>query len=119
MTYPGPAFTPQQHRVIDLIAEGVTITVAASTLGIHRNTIRNWRRTIPGFATELDFAIGEQSLYWHEQAVALAPKAIAILCTIMHNDASSDSLKLRAATLILKWPPNQKRFRCTILHNRP
>ena len=99
---PDHSLTPTQHHVLNLLADGGTISAAAASAGIHRNTIRNWRRSIPEFARELEAATREQSLYWHEQVVALAPKAIETLCTILHNEAATTSQKLRAATIILK-----------------
>jgi hypothetical protein len=54
------------------------------------------------FARELEFAIREQRLYWHEQATRLAPQAIAAIEEILTNPGTSPSLRFRAAALILK-----------------
>ncbi len=105
---PDHSLTPQQHRVINMLADGQTISEAAAAINVHRNTIRNWRRRVPEFAHELDLAIREQALHWHEQVVILAPKAIEILCTILHNEQSTLSQKLRAATTILKMATEPK-----------
>jgi SEC-C motif len=99
---PDPTLTPQQHRVINLLAEGNSITQAAAAENIHRNTIGYWRRTCPAFARELEFALREQRLYWHEQATRLAPQAIQTIFETLTNPESSPSLRFRAATLILK-----------------
>jgi transposase-like protein len=97
-----PTLTPLQHRIITLLASGSTITKAAETEGVHRNTIANWRRTDCAFARELEFATREQRLYWHEQATALAPQALEAIEACLTDPNTSPSLKFRAAALILK-----------------
>jgi hypothetical protein len=99
---PDPTLTPQQHRIVSLLAAGQSITQAADSENLHRNTIANWRRTIPAFARELEFAQREQRQYWHEQATRLAPQAIQAIEDCLTNPNSSPSLRFRAATLIVK-----------------
>jgi transposase-like protein len=70
---PDPFLTPVQHLVLTLLAEGHSLSAAAAAAGIHRNTIRNWRRTVPSFAREIEFAVLEQALVWREEALRLAP----------------------------------------------
>jgi hypothetical protein len=98
---PDPTLTPQQHHLLSLLAQGVSITAAAAAAGVHRNTAANWRRTVPAFARELDYACRERSLYWHDQAADLAQKAIEVISTILHNESAAPSLRLRAAMKIL------------------
>jgi hypothetical protein len=57
-------------------AKGVSTTEAAAAAGVHRNTVGTWRRTHPAFARELEFAARERSMFWHDQAAALAEKAV-------------------------------------------
>jgi len=99
---PDPTLTPQQHRVITSLACGDSITQAAVAEGLHRNTIGYWRRTVPAFARELEFALREQRQYWHDQAIQLAPQAIQTIFETLTNPESSPSLRFRAATLIVK-----------------
>jgi hypothetical protein len=99
---PDPTLTPQQHRIITLLASGNSITQAAAAENIHRNTIGYWRRTVPAFARELEFATREQRLYWHEQATNLVPQAIRAIEDALTNPDCSPSLRFRAAALILK-----------------
>jgi hypothetical protein len=99
---PDPTLTPQQHRSVSLLAQGDTITQAAAAENLHRNTIANWRRTVPAFARELEFALREQRQYWHEQATRLAPQAIQAIEETLTDPKASPSLRFRAATLILK-----------------
>ena len=99
---PDPSLTPLQHRIITRIASGQSTTQSAAAENIHRNTVAYWRRTIPAFARELEFATREQRLYWHEQATLLAPQAIDAIQSALTSPHSSPSLRFRAATLILK-----------------
>jgi uncharacterized protein YecA (UPF0149 family) len=107
---PDPTLTPQQHRIISLLAAGNSITQAADSENLHRNTLANWRRTIPAFARELEFAQREQRQYWHEQAARLAPLAMQAIEDCLTNSDSSPSLRFRAATYIMKMllDPNAK-----------
>jgi hypothetical protein len=99
---PDTTLTPDQHQVLALLAEGQSISAAAEAVRIHRNTIRNWRRAVPAFAREIEFAVREQALVWHEQALNLAPKATAVLEEILNNPEASPSVRLRAALAVLK-----------------
>ena len=99
---PDPTLSPLQHRVITRIASGQPITQASAAEKIHRNTVAYWRRTIPAFARELEFATREQRLYWHEQATLLASQAIEAIQSALTSPSSSPSLRFRAAALILK-----------------
>ncbi len=105
---PAVPFTAQQIRALEIISGGASISEAAYALEVHRNTIGNWRRNIPAFAQELDFAIAEQASYCHEQAISLAPRAIEILGTVMISQDSTPSLKSRIAISILKMASNPK-----------
>jgi uncharacterized protein YchJ len=107
---PDPTLTPQQHHIISLLAAGNSIAQAAAAENLHRNTLANWRRTIPAFARELEFALREQRLYWHEQATRLAPLAIQVIEETLTNPNASPSLRFRAAALIIKLAtdPNAK-----------
>ncbi len=96
------SLTPQQHRIIAEIAIGRTITQAAAAENLHRNTIGNWRRTNPAFASELEFATQEYRHHWQEQATVLVPKAIQAIEDCLTNPATSPSLRFRAADLIIK-----------------
>jgi len=99
---PDPTLTPSQHHVLSLLAEGYSLTHAAGAVGVHRNTIRNWRRSVPAFAREIEFAVREQALVWHEQSVELAPRAVQVLSEILDSPDTSAAIRLRAALEILK-----------------
>jgi transposase-like protein len=90
--------TPLQLQVLDRLTQGDSITTAAQTTGVHRNTIANWRREVPAFHQ----AIRERSLLAQEQLGELLPDAIEVLRTILHNESVSPSVRLRAALSIVK-----------------
>jgi uncharacterized protein YecA (UPF0149 family) len=99
---PDPALTPQQQRIVNKLAEGFSATQAAQAENIHRNTITNWRRTVPAFAREIEFAAREQSSRWHDEVVSLAPLALQAIREILTTPEASPSLKLRASLAILR-----------------
>ncbi len=98
---PDPDLSPLQHHVLSLLAQGVSTTAAAAAAGVHRNTVGTWRRTSPAFARELEFAARERSMFWHDQAAALAEKAVAVLSEILDDKNASPALRLRAALKVI------------------
>jgi hypothetical protein len=98
---PDPTLSPVQHQVLSLLTQGVSTSAAAEAAGVHRNTVATWRRTGPAFARELEFAARERSMFWHDQAAALAEKAIAVLNEILDDKTASPSLRLRAAFKVI------------------
>ena len=99
---PDPSLTPVQHRVLALLAEGQSLTEAAAQAGVHRNTVRNWRRSVPAFARDCEFAVREQAVAWHDHLLQLAPQAAQVLHSVLHDESASPSLRLRAAVAVLK-----------------
>ena len=96
------ALTAQQLQVISLLSNGNTINDAAVSAGVSRNTIGNWRRAVPAFAAELEFATSEQARAWQENFRDAVPLAIQTITAILNDPASSASIRLRAAGMILK-----------------
>jgi len=94
--------TALQNEVLALLADGHSHTHAAQQTGIHRNTIHNWRRTVPAFAREAEHALHEQALTWRDQVIDLAPQATAVLHHLLHDPNAAPALKLRAALAVLK-----------------
>jgi len=114
---PDPTLTAEQHHVLALLAEGRSLAEAAAQSGVHRNTVRNWRRTVPAFARECELAIREQALVWHEYAVDLAPRAAAVLHEILHDPATPPALRLRAALAVLNTAANPQPKALPLLHS--
>jgi hypothetical protein len=94
--------TAVQSNVLNHLAAGRSIAEAAGLCGVHRNTVANWRRTIPAFTTLLNEAVRERTAAWQEEALVLAPQALHVLRTILHNEDASPSVLLRAALATLK-----------------
>ena len=99
---PDSSLTPAQHKVLALLADGRSIIDAAAAAGVHRNTVRNWRRALPAFAREAEWAAREQALAWHDCMVHLAPRAAHVLHHLLHDDSAAPALRLRAALAVLK-----------------
>jgi len=105
---PDSTLTPTQHHVLSLLAHGASITEAAAAADIHRNTVANWRRTDPAFAREFEFAGRERSLFWHDQAAALAQKAIEVMAAILNDETAAPSLRLRVALKVVSMAADPK-----------
>jgi len=107
---PDPTLTEQQHRIIARLACGWSINSAAKSEKLHRNTVGYWRRTIPAFARELEFASREQRRYWQDEAVQLASDAFRAISDCITDPKSSPSVRFRAAAFIINMAtdPQQK-----------
>jgi hypothetical protein len=101
--------TSTQQQVLVLLANGSTMTAAAKEAGADRNTVSDWRRTIPEFQKSFAVAQYEQTLYWREQLQSLGTLAITCIKQAMMDN--SGNLNLRAAVVVLdritKTPPEQ------------
>jgi transposase-like protein len=97
-----PALSADQHQVLTLLAGGHTLTSAAEGFGIHRNTIRNWRQSIPAFTTALARASREQARAFQEEALDAVPLATQAILAVLNDPATPPALRLRAAGMILK-----------------
>lgn len=111
-----PALTGPQLQVLAYLVEGRSISWAAVEMGIHRNTIRNWRLNVPAFARELELAMREQTLVWRERCNDLAPRALDVLDNLLDNYQASPVLRLRAALAVLKTA-NEVKVESPIVHN--
>jgi transposase-like protein len=94
--------TPVQEQVLAAIAAGVTISDAAAKAGVHRNSVGYWRRTNAKFKIALQHAHYDFALLVHEEAVALAGRALATIKEILDDPKASPSVRLKAALAILK-----------------
>jgi hypothetical protein len=91
--------TSTQQQVLVSLANGSTMTAAAKEVGADRNTVSDWRRTIPEFRKSFAVAQYEQALYWREQLQSLGTLAITCLKQAMMDN--SGNLNLRAAVVVL------------------
>jgi hypothetical protein len=93
--------TPTQEQVLALLSAGSTLTAAAATTGIHRNTIANWRQSSPVFREALQQAGIEKAEHWREQAEELAALAIDAIRAILTGPKAPAGVRLKAALAIL------------------
>src|SRR5579862_145284 len=94
-------FTPQQEQVLALISAGSTISDAASSAGVHRNTIHNWIHSASPFGAALSQARYGKAMFWREQAESLAANALDTIRATMEDTAVPPSVRLKAAQSIL------------------
>jgi hypothetical protein len=99
---PSLPLTPVQERVLSLIGTGSTISDAARSVGVHRNTIGNWIRSSPLFKDGLACAQYDQVLFWREHAQLLADSALQAIQQIIEDDRATPSTRLRAALAIFQ-----------------
>ncbi len=105
--FPNPeVLSPIQHMVLMLVGSGSSVSAAAETAGVHRNTIYNWRRSSSVFRMAWFEMLQEQANYWREQLCALAQTAIETIRLIMVNANHPAGARLRAALAILKISMN-------------
>jgi preprotein translocase subunit SecA len=101
----------QQIAVIDALSNGVTATEAAAQVGIHRNTISNWRRNDFAFQHAFADAQYDRALFHRERAESLADKAYAALEALLADTNTPATVRLKAALYILEkasTPPPPK-----------
>ena len=96
-----PSLTPTQEQVLALLSAGSTVTAAAASAGIHRNTIANWRQSSPLFREAQHQADTEKAERWREQAEELAAAAIDAIRTILTDPKAPAGVRLKAALAIL------------------
>jgi len=95
------SLTSAQQKVLALIVAGSTATAAAAAVGIHRNTVSNWMRCLPGFSEAFAQARFDQALQWDEQTTKLVSAALHTVGGIMSAPDSPDAVRLKAALAIL------------------
>src|SRR5262245_49729200 len=100
--FPTVVLKPQMEQVLSLLSNGSTITEAADAIGVHRNTIMNWRRTSAVFQRRWHTMQYEQAMHWREQIQTLAPTALETLRQILEDPKASPSVRLRAALAVVK-----------------
>ena len=84
-----------------MLAQGKTINAAAEAVGIHRNTIANWRRSSESFRNQWHTMQYEQAMYWRDEMQALAQIAVDALLKTLTDEKTSPSVRLRAALAVL------------------
>jgi hypothetical protein len=105
---PAPSSLPEfkltdaQFKVLTCLIGGSSASEAARAAGVHRNTITNWRNSVPAFSIFLNQAYKERELHFDEQAKALQGKALRALEEVLQDPAASPSARVRAALGVFK-----------------
>jgi transposase-like protein len=92
----------RMSQVIDALSSGANLTEAAAAGGVHSNTIANWRRNSPQFQHALAHAQSDRALMFRERAEDLADLAFDSLREILSDPEASPSVRLKAATFIIR-----------------
>jgi hypothetical protein len=71
--------TPQQETAVDLLAFGATVTDAAATVKVSRQTVSEWRNHHAGFQAVLNARRRELFAENQERLRSLVPKALETL----------------------------------------
>ena len=93
---------PAQAQFLAAMAQGLTITAAAESAGVHRTTTYNWFNTSPAFAAAFNEAretFADNLLAQTDELTALAVKTLREL---MEDPKASPTVRLKAAIAILK-----------------
>jgi hypothetical protein len=97
-----PILTAQQQHVLALLAQGSTVEAAAEAVGVHRNTVSNWRRAgSPEFRSAWQSAQIEQAAYWRDQLQLLGDVAVESLLHVLQDPKTSPSVRLKASLAVL------------------
>ncbi len=91
-----------QELVIDMLSTGASVAAAAEAAGVHRNTIANWRRTVPAFTRDLASAQYDRCLHFRSRMQEHAELALSTVAEILVDPKTSPSIRLKAALAILK-----------------
>jgi hypothetical protein len=113
--YPLPTLIPPQRQVLALISVGFTISEAAQSARVRRNTVHNWINSAPHFRLALACARESQALFWREESEPLAAAAIDTIRAIMTEVSTPASVRLKAPSLSSPWRWCRRRNRA----NRP
>ena len=104
--------TSQQLEVIDALTSGVTMTAAAAQVGVHRNTIANWRRNNLPFQHAYAHAQYDRAILVREKMEELVDLAVDTLRGLLADPQASPSVRLKAALAVIQavsTPPPPKK----------
>jgi hypothetical protein len=96
---PNRPLTPAQQRAVTLISAGSTAFSAAQAVGVHRNTVANWRRS-PVFREALAQARAAEAKAWRDKTGDLASRGIDAIHTILFDPHTPAGVRLKAAIAI-------------------
>ena len=96
--------SPVQTLVIAALAQGRTITDAASDADLHRSTIHHWFRTEPVFKSSFQEAQREYVETLQDGMRDLAARAVETLRNLLDDPNTPPAVRLRTALAVLQRP---------------
>jgi transposase-like protein len=102
------ALTPVQVQVVASLAQGHTVTRAATAAGIHRTTIHNWVRDSTEFHTALEEARRQFTASVADQLNELSAVALRTLRALLESPDTPPAIRLRAALAVLGRPDDAR-----------
>ena len=103
-TTPITDLSPVQAQVVAALAQGLTVTAAAQDAGIHRATIYEWFKTVPGFKKAVDESREDFKETLRDDLKTLSAKALSALHEILDNPKAPAGARVRAALAVLQRP---------------
>ncbi len=97
------SLTPQQLDVIQALSTGLSVTAAADAIGVHRTTVHHWCRTIPDFRYTLEASKQAYIDRVRDEMNTLVDPSLAILKSVLNDESTPMSLRIRTAMAILKF----------------
>ena len=94
--------SPVQQQVVSALAQGRTITAAATQAQLHRATVHNWLNTIPAFRAALTEARSQYAAQLRDEMKELSATALETLRTLLQDPQTPWAVRLRASLAILK-----------------
>ncbi len=98
-----------QARVAAALAQGCSVSAAASAAGVHRTTVHHWQRTSPRFRAAVEQARREFTESLADDMLDLAHSAVRTLQDLLDNPGTPAAIRLKAALSILERPQYPKR----------
>jgi transposase-like protein len=98
---PSSALTPSQAQAVDALAEGATVTGAATAAGIHRSTVYQWLRTHQDFEHAVQQARSAYRTALNGPLSELTRTAFATLRALLENPQTPPAIRAKVALAIL------------------
>jgi hypothetical protein len=96
--------SPVQAQVVAALAQGLTITAAAQYARIHRSTIYEWLKSVPGFQTAIRESRDEFRETLRDDLQTLSAKALSTLHEVLDDSQAPAGVRVRAALAVLERP---------------
>src|SRR5437764_2160370 len=93
------------ERILDLVADGATLSAASAACGVPRQTVRSWLSAMPAFAEAFDAACKVRYEVLAEQIEARANEALDVA-----KKAATDGVNENAAIAALRVELENKRW---------